>query len=90
MLAERVHSDTHSFCALSSTSAVHAFPKVTAPATLDVLSDLAECVLPLFPNFKPHYFAVRAWACTSRHPRACDLLDASLCVCAKEACAQSN
>ena len=53
MLAERVHSDRHSFCALSLTSAVNAFSKVTAP-TLGVLSDLAECVLPLFPDFKPH------------------------------------
>lgn len=75
-LAERVHSDRHSFCALSLTSVVNAFAKVTAPATLDVLSDLAECVPPLLPDFKPHYFAVCAWAyAKSRHPRARDLLD---------------
>ena len=69
-----MHSDKRGFCALSLTSVVNAFAKETAPSTLVVLSNLTRYV-PLLIHFKPHYFAVRALACTGRHSRARGLLN---------------
>ena len=48
-VAEHVHSDKYSLCALFLTSVVNAFAKVTTPATLVVLSNLTGSV-PLFAN----------------------------------------
>ena len=61
-------------CSVSD-NADNAFAKVTAPTTLDVLFDLAWCIPPLLPDFRPHCFAVSALACTGRHSKAHDPLN---------------